>query len=232
MMFLVVATVSAALILGAAWGLWGRLPQRLEGFLVAMAGGALIVSVTIELIQPASQQTSLLELCLAVAAGAVTFTGLDKLVEQRTQGSKGAGLLLAITLDGIPENLALGVALIGAGPMEVAALAGSILLSNLPEAAGGAKQMAEGDMGRRRAFALWALTALILALAAIAGNLLLADVDDEVLALIRGFAAGAVTASLAVEVFPQAYREERYGTGIAVTLGLLLAFGLSTLSGG
>ncbi len=232
MLFVTVATVSSALIVGAAWGLWGRLPKQLEGFLVAMAGGALIVSITLELIEPASHQTSLIELCLAVAAGALVFTGLDWLIERQTEGSEGAGLLLAITLDGIPENLALGVALIGAGPMEVAALAGSILLSNLPEAAGGAKEMREGEMGRSRIMWLWTGTALLLAAAAILGNLALAHVGDEVLALIRGFAAGAVTASLATEVFPQAYREERMGTGIAVTIGLLIAFALSTLSGG
>ncbi|MFY0636094.1 MAG: zinc transporter [Vannielia sp.] len=232
MLFLTVAVVSAALILGAAWGLWGKLPKGLEGFMVAMAGGALMVSVTIELIQPALQQTSLIELSVAVAAGALVFTGLDWFIEKQTEGSEGAGLLLAITLDGIPENLALGVALIGAGVPEVAALAGSILLSNLPEAAGGAKEMREGEMGRARIMWLWTGTALILAAAAIIGNLALAGVDDEVLALIRGFAAGAVTASLATEVFPQAFREERYGTGVAVTLGLLIAFALSTLSGG
>ncbi|MCO6385164.1 ZIP family metal transporter [Oceanicola sp. 502str15] len=232
MLFLTVAVVSAALIIGAAWGLWGKLPKGLEGFMVAMAGGALMVSVTIELIQPALQQTSLIELSVAVAAGALVFTGLDWWIEKQTEGSEGAGLLLAITLDGIPENLALGVALIGAGVPEVAALAGSILLSNLPEAAGGAKEMREGEMGRGRIMWLWTGTALILAAAAIIGNFALAGVDDEVLALIRGFAAGAVTASLATEVFPQAFREERYGTGVAVTLGLLIAFALSTLSGG
>ncbi|SIO09635.1 ZIP family metal transporter [Vannielia litorea] len=232
MLFLTVAAVSAALIAGAAWGLWGRLPKGLEGFLVAMAGGALIVSVTLELIEPASHHVSVPALSLAVAAGALVFTGLDWLIEKRTKGSQGAGLLLAITLDGIPENLALGVALIGAGLPEVAALAGSILLSNLPEAAGGAKEMREGRMSRGRIMLLWTVTACVLAAAALIGNLALADAGDEVLALIRGFAAGAVTASLATEVFPQAYREERMGTGIAVTLGLLAAFALSTLSGG
>lgn len=230
MMGLVIITVSAALIAGAAWGLWGRLPKGLEGFLMAMAGGALIISVAIELIEPAARQTSLIELYSAVALGAALFTGLDWLIERTAQDSQGAGLLLAITLDGIPENLALGVALIGAGPREVAALAGSILLSNLPEAAGGAKEMARGGMGKGRIMGLWSLTTALLAVAAIAGNLLLTGVDDEYLALIRGFAAGAVTASLATEIFPQAYREERKGTGIAIALGLLMAFALSSLS--
>lgn len=232
MTLLVVGIVSGALLIGAGWGLYGRLPKRLEGFLVALAGGALIVSVMSELIQPAQQQLSLLMVVLSVGAGALVFTGLDYLVDEKMESSKGSGLLLAITLDGIPENLALGVALIGAGPMEVAALAGSILLSNLPEAAGGAKQMTNGGHSRKAALALWAATALLLSAAAIAGNLLLKDASPSSLALIRCFAAGAVVASLATEVFPEAYREDRNETGIAVALGLLMALALGTLSGG
>ena len=228
---LVVVVVSAALILGAAWGLYGRLPDRTEGFLVALAGGALIVSVMSELIQPASAHLPLWGLSLAVALGAVGFTLADSALERASDGSEGKGLLLAITFDGVPENLALGVALIGTGAPEVAALAGSILLSNLPEAAGGAKRMAESGMSRGRVMALWVGTAGLLALAAVVGNLMLQDLGDAPLAAIRAIAAGAVTASLATEVFPQAYKEDHKATGIAVTLGLLIAFALSQLGG-
>ena len=122
------------------------------------------------------------------------------------------------------------VALIGTTAPEVAALAGSILLSNLPEAAGGAKRMREAGMSRTRVMTLWALTTVLLAAAAVIGNLALSDLDDTWLAAIRAFAAGAVTASLATEVFPPAFREEHYPTGIAVTLGLIVAFALTTLA--
>ena len=55
----VICATSGALILGAAWGLWGRFPAKLEGFLVAMAGGALIISVVSELLEPASEKAAL-----------------------------------------------------------------------------------------------------------------------------------------------------------------------------
>lgn len=141
----VVVVVSGALVIGAAWGIYGRLPDVVEGFLVALAGGALLISAVLELIDPATEVTSIWWVSLATLAGAIVFTFLDRLVDERWGSDSGGGLLAAITLDGVPENLALGVALIGARPVEVAALAGSILLSNLPEAAGGAKEMADGD---------------------------------------------------------------------------------------
>ena len=180
MTILVVCVVSGALLLGAAWGIYGKLPQELEGFLIALAGGALIVSALSELIEPALEKTSLLLVVLAVGGGALVFTIADKFVEEKYGSDSGGGLLASITLDGIPENLALGVALIGAGPMQVAALAGSIFLSNLPEAAGGAKDMAQ-NQSKGQVFWLWAATAVLLSAAAIAGNILLAGTPVPVL---------------------------------------------------
>ena len=217
-------------MLGAAWGIFWRLPERLEGFLIALAGGALIVSALSELIEPALEKTSLLWVAGFVAGGAVVFTIADKLVGDNLGEDSGGGLLASITLDGIPENLALGVALIGAGPMQVAALAGSIFLSNLPEAAGGARDMAK-SRSNVQVFWLWTATALLLSAAAIAGNLLLENVGEQYLAAIRCFAAGAVIASLATAVFPKAYKEESYTTGVATALGLLLALALGELGG-
>lgn len=230
-MLVVVAVVSGALVVGAAWGVFWTLPKKLEGFLIALAGGALIVSAVSELIEPAIEASSLWIVTLSVAAGALIFTLVDRWVEHRFGTESGGGLLASISLDGIPENLALGVALIGAKPLEVAALAGSILLSNLPEAAGGARDMAE-KRSKVQVMGLWAATAVLLSIAAVAGNLLLKGVGDEVLAMIRCFAAGAVVASLAITVFPKAFREDSYATGIATALGLLLAIGLGELGQG
>ena len=230
MTLLVVAVVSGALILGAIWGVWGNLGEKTEGFLVAVAGGALLLSVTSELIEPSIDQSSVFHAMIGVAAGALVFIGADYLVDRKWGSDSGGGLLAAITLDGIPENLALGVALIGAGPMEVAALAGSILLSNLPEAAGGAKEMGASGMSKGKVVALWAGTAALLSLAAIAGNLLLEGVGEGWLAVIRCFAAGAVVASLATEVFPKAYKQDRHVAGIATAIGVILAFVLGNLA--
>ena len=228
-MAIVVIVVTSALLAGAAWGLFGPLPKRIEGFLIATAGGALIVSVVTELVEPASENAPLTWVLAALMAGAIVFLGLDYVVKDKF-GSGGGGLLAAITLDGIPENLALGVALIGAGPAQVASLAGSIFLSNLPEAAGGAKEMHGDGMSKARTFGLWSVAALLLAGSAIVGNLLLRSAPEEMLALIRSFAAGAVIASLGTEVFPQAYHEDHLVAGFATALGFVLAYSLTALA--
>ncbi|NIJ23677.1 ZIP family metal transporter [Sphingomonas japonica] len=232
MTVIVVAVVSGALLAGAAWGLYGSLSTRTEGFLVALAGGSLIASLVTELVEPSIERSSLGVAMAGIAGGAVVFTLLDSWIERSWGSESGGGLLAAITLDGIPENLALGVALIGAGMPQIAALAGSILLSNLPEAAGGARDMARDGRGKGKVFALWGATAALLSAAAILGNLLLAGVSEHWLAAIRCFAAGAVVASLAIEVFPKAYKDDHQMAGIATALGLVLAFVLGDLGGG
>ena len=70
MLLAVVLVVSGALVAGAAWGIYGKLPERLEGFLVALAGGALLLSVTTELIEPSIETASVFHAMLGVAAGA------------------------------------------------------------------------------------------------------------------------------------------------------------------
>ncbi|MGV9826317.1 ZIP family metal transporter [Gordonia sp. NPDC003429] len=224
----VIVVVSAALVLGAAWGVYGRLPTKLEGFIVALAGGALIVSSVLELIDPATNVAPFWAVGLSTLAGAGMFVLLDKVVKRKLGADSGGGLLAAITLDGIPENLALGVALIGAGPLQVASLSGSIFLSNLPEAAGGAQEMAKGR-SNAKVLGLWTATALLLSAAALIGNLLLSGVPTQVLSLVRCVAGGAVVASLATEVFPKAFKEESYATGFATAIGVVLAIGLHQL---
>lgn len=232
MIALVVTVVAGALLVGAAWGLWGRLNPRSEGFLIALAGGALLISAVSELIEPSLQPAGLLLASASVLAGAAVFSALDYWIDEKAGGTSGGGLLAAVTLDGVPENLALGVALIGAGLPEVAALAGSIVLSNLPEAASGARAMADGGHSRGRVMLLWALTALALSATTLLGYHALEGVSEAVLAQIRCFAAGAVIASLATEVFPQAYRQDHHMAGIATALGATLALALGSLAGG
>lgn len=52
-----------------------------------------------------------------------------------------------------------------------------------------------------------------------------------ILDLIRCFAGGALVSSLAIEVFPKAFKEDKYWTGLATAIGLVLAFYLNTLGG-
>lgn len=231
LMFAIIIVVSGALIVGALWGLYGRLPSWLEGNLLALAGGALMISVVVELVQPSLTNSGIWVTAAFTFLGALVFAAVDYLIDEKLNDKGGAGLLAAITLDGVPENLALGVSLISGNVMQVAALAGSILLSNLPEAAGGAKEMRKGGNSHKKILMLWIGAAILLSLAAILGKMLLADVDKGILSAINCFAAGAVIASLATEVFPTAFKRDNHWAGISTAFGLIMALGLTQLGG-
>ncbi len=228
---LVILIVGSALILGALWGLYGRLPARAEGFVIALAGGALLVSLVSEMIDPAIGSAGVPMALVGLGLGAAVFSGIDYLIDEKWGERSGGGLLAAVTLDGIPENLALGVALISAAPIEIAALVGSIYVSNLPESAGGAREMRASGYSKRTVLAVWSATAVLLSLAALAGRYLLAGLGEQWLAFISCFAAGAVVASLATEVFPKAYREGQHLAGVATALGVMLAILLGKMGG-
>lgn len=227
----VIVVVSAALMVGASWGVYGKLSARTEGFIVALAGGALIMSVIGELVEPSLKEGSMWVSIAALALGAGLFSAADYWIDEKLPSDEGVGLLAAITFDGVPENLALGVALIGASFGEVAALAGAILLSNIPEAAGGARGMKDGGMKPMLIFGLWGGATVLLAGAALVGNFTLEDAHPNVLAAIRCTAAGAVVASLATEVFPKAFKEDHHLAGVATALGLMIAIWLESFGG-
>ena len=150
-------------------------------------------------------------------------------------GSTGLGvafaLLAAVTLDGVPENLALGVSLVGSeGELSgVIALLVAIFVSNLPESLVGAVAMRAGGRSRRFVIVIWAITAVILTAAVVIGERLADSMSPGVLAFALSFAGGAVLASLADTLMPEAFEHGRPLNAFSTTLGFLLAFVLSDL---
>ena len=136
-------------------------------------------------------------------------------------------MLAGATLDGVPENLALGVGLIGSSLSGILALLVGIFASNFPEALGGSVDMRNG--GRSRAFvvAIWTATAVLLTIAVVMSNVLFTGVSENVLAFARAFVAGAVLASLADTVMPDAYRQGGPLVAFATAAGFLLTFLIS-----
>ena len=141
------------------------------------------------------------------------------------------GLLAAVTLDGVPENLALGVSLGGSdGELTgVIALLVAIFVSNLPESLVGAVAMRAGGQSRQFVTVIWAVTAVILTTAVVVGERLATSMSPGPLAFALSFAGGAVLASLADTLMPEAFEHGRPLNAFSTTLGFLLAFVLADL---
>ncbi len=164
---------------------------------------------------------------ISFLAGATVFVLLDGWLTRRTarRASSGASigfaLLAGVTLDGVPENLAMGVSLIEGSSL---ALLVAIFVSNFPEALVGAEKMKESGLKQRSVLLIWAGAAILLAVAVVLGYVLLDGVDNKTLSIPLAFAAGAVLASLADTVMPEAYEEGGINVAYATALGFLLSY--------
>jgi ZIP family zinc transporter len=221
------AATAGALLVGAALGCFRAPPKRLTAGMLAFAAGALVVAVAFELFEPAHRNAGLARASAALIVGATAFIAVDLLLERRA-GAEAAGLALvaAVTLDGIPENLALGVGLAESASY---ALLASIVVSNLPEAFGGAAKMRAGGASSARVLFVWGVTAALLAVALVAGRIAADVASQESLGMLTAFAAGAVLASLADTVMPQAYAEGGPLVAFATSCGFIVAYALTTI---
>lgn len=155
-------------------------------------------------------------------------------VEEAARGGKplavGLALVAAVTLDGVPENLALGVSMAAESSAGFSvALLVAIFSSNLPESLAGAVSMRRG--GRPPAFAIWiwTVTAVVLTFAVVLGRVTAEGLSPRQLAFAAAFAGGAVLASLADTLMPEAFEHGRPLNSFATTVGFFVSFVLADL---
>jgi zinc transporter, ZIP family len=149
-------------------------------------------------------------------------------VQAAAASGVGLALLAASILDGIPENLALGVSL--ADPESAGgslALLVGIFAANFPEALVGAVAMREQGRSVRATAGLWLATAVLLVPAVVIGRVALANAEPSTLAFPLSFAGGAVLAALADTLMPEAFERGRPFNAFASCVGFFVAFVLA-----
>jgi ZIP family zinc transporter len=218
---------SSALVIGAVAGAYWTPPRLVLASALAFASGALITALSFDLFQESFERGGAWLSALGLLAGAATFVAADGLLDRYVEGAGGVSafaLLAAVTLDGIPENMALGVSLLEASGAGALTLLVAIFFSNLPEALGGAVGMRQQGRSKRFAVGVWSATAVVLAAAVVLGNVALSGAEEGTLAVLLAFAGGAVLASLADTLMPDAYREGGAWVAFATAAGFLLSF--------
>jgi ZIP family zinc transporter len=221
------ALAASSLVIGALLSIARDWPEQLVGLVLAFGAGALIAAVSFELAEEGVEIGGAGPVGIGFALGAVTYFVLDGLVE-RGRSDPAAALALGAFLDGIPEQLVLGLGL-AAGEEVSIGLLGAIFVSNLPEAIGSATEMRAEGRRSETILRLWIAVAVVCALASVAGYAIADSLSGELEGGFNGFAAGALLVMLADSMIPEARKAGRV-TGLATALGFAVAAALSSLS--
>jgi ZIP family zinc transporter len=222
---------ASSLVLGMLLGLARSWPSRLIGLVLAFGAGALVSAVSFELFEEGVNVGGATWVGIGLAAGAIAYFVLARLVESTGPGGEGGGTALALGafLDGIPEQTVLGIGLAGGAGVSIGLLV-AIFVSNLPEAIGSATDMRAAGSSKRQIRLLWFVVAGLCAIATPFGYLLATHTGGHFKAVINGFAAGALLVMLVDSMIPEATEKSGRVGGLATTLGFAVAAGLSTLT--
>jgi zinc transporter, ZIP family len=223
------ALAASSLLIGALVGLARPWPPRLIGLVLGFGAGALMSAVSFELAQDGVEVGGGAAVAIGLAVGALTYYVCAGMIERPGKSDAGAALALGAFLDGIPEQLVLGLGIALGDGVGVGLLA-AIFVSNLPEAIGSAAAMQEGGRTRHDVVRLWSAVAAVCALASVIGYAIADATSGSLQGGVNGFAAGALVVMLVDSMIPEATRQAGRTTGLATTLGFAVAAGLSGIS--
>ncbi|GGC98841.1 membrane protein [Tersicoccus solisilvae] len=240
-------TVAASsLLIGAILGIVRSWPSALVGGVLAFGGGALIASVAFELAEEGIERGGPWPVGVGLAAGALSYYLANRLVSgegltpyrrrhpgRRSQDSRrqsgGTSLAVGAVLDGIPEQVVLGIGLAGGAGVSASLLV-AIFVSNLPESIGSSSDMLASGSSRRRVIGLWVAVSVVCLASTVLGYLIADLATGGLRGLIDGFAAGALLVMLVDSLVPEAQQKSGNTAGLVTVLGFALAAFLSLVA--
>lgn len=230
-----------SLILGVIIGTTLKISQKIIAAIMAFGSGVLICALTFGLMEEAFKQGGFDAIIIGFLLGGLVFISGDFLIHRMggrnhkrkahfksTRETNGKAIVLGSLLDGIPESIALGVALLSKNGIGLLMLV-AIFLSNLPESLSSIDDLRREGLSKRRIYLSWSIVSICVASSVVLSFLFLEKLDSNALGIIESFASGAILAMLADSMMPEAYEDGGFLIGFLTMLGFLTAFILSKI---
>ena len=192
--------------------------------LTSFGAGILIAAAIFEMVIEAEKLVGLLLTIVAFIAGAVLFSFVDWLAEKK---GGGAGILLGMGMDSIPESLAIGAAVGSIG--SAAALAILIGIQNVTEGVASFHEMKESNSPLKKIKNIFIATAIISIIPIIMGlvGLFFMKGMNLPIGIILALSAGGIFYMLHYDMIPRAHKEKEWLTTFGAVLGFIIGFGIS-----
>lgn len=243
--------VALSLVAGAVVAARVRLPEDTAATLTAFGGGVLLAAVALELVPDADAGAGTALTAAGLVAGTLVYVAADAWLSRRESGAemrramhaaaagrpgaaedmmrresaRGLSIAAGLTIDGVPESLALGLT-IAEDELGVALLAG-IVIGNLVESYGAAQPIIAGGRGAGFAIRVLGGIGVALAFATALGGTVLSGASPEFVGTAQALAAGAVLAVVTIAVIPHAFDEVSRRVATASVAGFVLGYLLS-----
>jgi ZIP family zinc transporter len=253
------AVGASALVIGAELAFAVRLSRMVIGLIMAFGVGALISSVSFELVAPALEDADTWKVALGLAAGSLVFFMGDRAIasiggsnrknpdggkppnvaadaaddaDEQEAGEDGDGGGLGIVLGTVLDGVPESAVLgmsLVGGVGVSVSLLAGIWISNFPESLGSTVNLVTSGWSKGKIRLLWWG---IVAISAISAGIGFVVVDNSSVlsgVFIEAFAAGALLTMIADEMAPEAFDRSRIYAGLATVAGFALAVWLTSL---
>jgi zinc transporter, ZIP family len=194
-------------------------------FLTAFGAGILISAAIFEMVVEAEKIIGITLTLLSFIGGSIIFTIADVIAERR---GGGAGILLGIGLDSIPESLAIGAS-IAAGPgLAIAILIG---IQNVPESIASYREMRSGKTAfsnSKKALIAIGIVSIIPIILGLVGLFYLQGMT-YVIGLTLALSAGGIFYMLHYDMIPKAHKERKWLPTFGAVLGFIIGFAIIRL---
>jgi ZIP family zinc transporter len=208
--------------IGAIIGWRMKFSKQYMLFFTAFGAGILMSAAIFEMIIEANKVLGIVITFLAFIIGAIIFTLADIIAERK---GGGAGILLGIGLDAIPESLAFG-ALIGSG--SAFALAILIGIQNIPEGIASFKEMTSGDTAfktSRKALLAVGIVSVIPLFMGLIGYFYLQSMLN-IISIVLATSAGGIFYMLYYDMIPKAREEKNWSPTFGSVFGFIIGFAI------